>query len=69
MTVIINASLFMLFDGYVILCDWLDFPCLHVHVQAWQREKRAMRRALGMILFLIEIITFVVLRMIQEIKV
>ncbi|MDZ4100982.1 MAG: HlyD family efflux transporter periplasmic adaptor subunit [Hydrogenophaga sp.] len=28
-TVAINASPFMRFDGYFILCDWLDMPNLH----------------------------------------
>ncbi|WP_455917086.1 HlyD family efflux transporter periplasmic adaptor subunit [Leclercia tamurae] len=116
MTVMINASPFMRFDGYFILCDWLDFPGLHERAGLW--AKRAMRKrlfgledplpdnvspdfarfltlfafvtwiyrlmlfigiaivvyhaffkALGVILFLIEIMTFVVLPMIREIKV
>lgn len=116
MTVMINASPFMRFDGYFILCDWLDFPGLHERAGQW--AKRAMRKALfgledplpdnvspgfsrfltlfafatwiyrlmlfigiaivvyhaffkalGVILFLIEILTFVVLPMIREMKV
>lgn len=116
MTVVINASPFMRFDGYFILCDWLDFPGLHERAGAW--AKRAMRKALlgledplpdnvsrgfsraltlfafatwfyrlmlfigiaivvyhaffkalGVFLFVIEIMTFVVLPMIRELKV
>ncbi|MGL5599701.1 MAG: HlyD family efflux transporter periplasmic adaptor subunit [Silvania sp.] len=116
MTVAINASPFMRFDGYFILCDWLDFPGLHERAGAW--AKRAMRKvllgledplpdnvsrgfsraltlfafatwfyrlmlfigiaivvyhaffkALGVFLFVIEIMTFVVLPMIRELKV
>ncbi|MEB6381621.1 HlyD family efflux transporter periplasmic adaptor subunit [Leclercia adecarboxylata] len=116
MTVMINASPFMRFDGYFILCDWLDFPGLHERAGQW--AKRAMRqmlfglqdplpdnvspgfsrflilfafatwiyrlmlfigiaivvyhaffKALGVVLFLIEMMTFVVLPMIREMKV
>ncbi len=115
MTVVVNASPFMRFDGYYILSDMLDFPGLHERAGNW--AKRAMRwhlfgindpkpdnvtpafarfltvfafatwiyrlllfigiavviyhaffKALGVILFLIEIVTFVVQPMIREIK-
>ncbi len=116
MTVMVNASPFMRFDGYFILCDWLDFPGLHERAGQW--AKRAMRKglfgledplpdnvspgfarlltlfafvtwiyrfmlfigiavvvyhaffkALGVVLFLVEILTFVVLPMIREMKI
>ncbi|CZY22500.1 HlyD family efflux transporter periplasmic adaptor subunit [Enterobacter hormaechei] len=116
MTVAVNASPFMRFDGYYILSDYLDFPGLHERAGNW--AKRAMRRvlwglddprpenlspgfalfltlfafatwiyrlilfigiavvvyhaffkALGVVLFLIEIITFVVQPMFRELKV
>ncbi|WP_413529241.1 HlyD family efflux transporter periplasmic adaptor subunit [Rahnella inusitata] len=116
MTVVVNASPFMRFDGYYILCDWLDFPGMHERAGNW--AKRAMRwhllgiedpapdnvspgfarfltlfafaawiyrlllfvgiavvvyhaffKALGVLLFLVEIMTFVVLPMIKEVKV
>lgn len=116
MTVVVNASPFMRFDGYFILCDWLDFPGMHERAGQW--AKRAMRKgllgledplpdnvspgfsrfltlfafatwiyrlmlfigiaivvyhaffkALGVLLFVIEIMTFVVLPMIREMKI
>lgn len=116
MTIVVNASPFMRFDGYYILSDYLDFPGLHERAGNW--AKRAMRRtlwglddprpenvspafalfltlfafatwiyrlilfigiavvvyhaffkALGVVLFLIEIITFVVHPMFRELKI
>ncbi|MFN7753258.1 MAG: HlyD family efflux transporter periplasmic adaptor subunit [Pseudomonadota bacterium] len=37
-TLLVNASPFMRFDGYFILCDWLDFPALHERAGAWARR-------------------------------
>ncbi|MCA4902487.1 MAG: HlyD family efflux transporter periplasmic adaptor subunit [Rhodocyclaceae bacterium] len=41
-TLLVNASPFMRFDGYFILCDWLDFPALHeragAHARRWLRR-------------------------------
>ncbi len=42
-TLLVNASPFMRFDGYFILCDWLDFPALHERAGAF--AKRWLRRA------------------------
>jgi putative peptide zinc metalloprotease protein len=41
MTVAVNASPFMRFDGYYILSDWLDYPALHERAGNW--AKRWMR--------------------------
>lgn len=116
MTVVVNASPFMRFDGYYILSDWLDFPGLHERAGNW--AKRSMRwylwglqdptpdnvtpafsrfliifafvtwiyrlllfigiavvvyhaffKVLGVILFLVEIMTFVVQPMLREIQI
>ncbi|WMY72587.1 HlyD family efflux transporter periplasmic adaptor subunit [Buttiauxella selenatireducens] len=116
MTIAVNASPFMRFDGYYILTDLLDFPGLHERAGNW--AKRAMRwhlfgindpvpdnispafarfltlfafctwiyrlllfigiavlvyhaffKALGVVLFLVEIVIFVVQPMIREIKI
>jgi putative peptide zinc metalloprotease protein len=41
-TLALNASPFMRFDGYFLLCDWLDLPNLHERsgalAQAWMRR-------------------------------
>ncbi len=37
MTLGINASPFMRFDGYFVLCDWLDMPNLHARAFALAR--------------------------------
>lgn len=37
-TLLVNASPFMRFDGYFILCDWLDFPALHERAGAYARR-------------------------------
>ncbi|MDB6141862.1 MAG: peptidase [Pseudomonas sp.] len=41
-TLALNASPFMRFDGYFLLCDWLDMPNLHERsgalAQAWMRR-------------------------------
>jgi putative peptide zinc metalloprotease protein len=39
MTLALNANPFMRFDGYFILCDWLDFPNLHARSFALARWK------------------------------
>jgi putative peptide zinc metalloprotease protein len=44
MTVTVNASPFMRFDGYFILADALDYPGLHERAGAW--AKRWLRHAL-----------------------
>lgn len=36
-TLVINASPFMRFDGYFLLCDWLDMPNLHTRAFAFGR--------------------------------
>jgi len=38
-TIAINASPFLRFDGYFILCDWLDMPNLHARSFALARWK------------------------------
>ncbi|WP_397453487.1 HlyD family efflux transporter periplasmic adaptor subunit [Pseudomonas sp. NA-150] len=42
-TLALNASPFMRFDGYFLLCDWLDLPNLHERsgalAQAWMRRR------------------------------
>ncbi|MGV8920623.1 MAG: HlyD family efflux transporter periplasmic adaptor subunit [Pseudomonas sp.] len=42
-TLALNASPFMRFDGYFLLCDWLDVPNLHERsgalAQAWMRRR------------------------------
>lgn len=43
-TLAINASPFMRFDGYFILCDGMDFPGLHERAGRW--GKRWLRRLL-----------------------
>ncbi|WP_291783546.1 HlyD family efflux transporter periplasmic adaptor subunit [Luteibacter sp.] len=116
LTLLVNVSPFMRFDGYFILADALDYPGLHERAGRW--AKRWMRRcllgledprpdavsprfaafltvfafatwvyrlslfvgiavvvyhaffkALGLILFLVEIVTFVVKPMLNETKV
>lgn len=116
LTVAVNASPFMRFDGYFILADALDFPGLHERAGRW--AKRGVRRlflgiddprpdavsrpfaafltgfafttwlyrltlfvgiavvvyhaffkAMGLILFLVEIVTFVVKPVQQELRV
>ena len=116
LTLLVNVSPFMRFDGYFILADALDYPGLHERAGRWAR--RWMRRcllglddpkpdavsprfaafltvfafatwiyrlslfvgiavvvyhaffkALGLILFLVEIVTFVVRPMLNEFKV
>ena len=116
MTVAVNASPFMRFDGYYILSDWLDCPALHERAGNW--AKRWMRghllglddplpdnvspafsrfltlfafatwiyrltlfigialvvyhaffKALGLVLFFIEIITFVVHPLFRELRI
>jgi putative peptide zinc metalloprotease protein len=42
LTLLVNASPFMRFDGYYMLTDALDFPALHE--RAGRQAKRAMRR-------------------------
>ena len=37
LTLVINASPFMRFDGYFLLCDWLDMPNLHSRSFAFGR--------------------------------
>jgi len=44
LTLLVNASPFMRFDGYYMLTDALDFPGLHE--RAGHQARRAMRRAL-----------------------
>ena len=40
----LNASPFMRFDGYFLLCDWLDLP--NVHERAGEMAQAWMRRGL-----------------------
>lgn len=116
LTVAVNASPFMRFDGYFILADALDYPGLHERAGRWAKRWVRMKllgiedprpdavsprfaafltgfafatwlyrltlfvgiavvvyhaffKAMGLILFLVEIVTFVVKPMLNEVRV
>jgi putative peptide zinc metalloprotease protein len=116
LTLVVNASPFMRFDGYFILADALDYPGLHERAGRWAKRWVRLRllgiedprpdavsprfaafltvfafatwlyrltlfvgiavvvyhaffKALGLILFLVEIVTFVVRPMLNEVRI